>query len=80
MIHYCFEKQLFFTITADRDLAVKEQITSIKKWTKAVDAKGRDLGWEVGETIHTMNKTHHAFRLVVKRTLRSKEQEDLFDP
>jgi hypothetical protein len=80
VINYCFEKKLFFTITADRDLAVKEQIASIKKWTKAVDTEGRELGWEVGETIHTMNKTHHAFRLVVKRTLRSKEQEDLFDP
>lgn len=80
VINYCFEKKLFFTITADKDFAVKELMASIKQWTKAVDAKGRDLGWEVGETIHTMNKTHEAFRMVVKRTLRSKVQDDLFDP
>lgn len=79
VMNYCFEKKLSFTITADLDSAVKEQLASVKTWKKAVDAKGHDVGWEFAETIHTMNQTSEAFRLIIKRTRRAGEQEDLFD-
>lgn len=79
VMNYCFEKKLSFTITADMDSAVKEQIASVKTWKRAVDANGHDLGWDCAETVHTMNQTTEAFRLVIKRTRRAGEQEDLFD-
>ena len=72
VINHCFDKEMFFTITADQDRAVKESVRCIKEW------KPFEKGREIGETIHTMNGTKEAFRLVVQRW--PKVQAELFDP
>lgn len=65
---------VFFAITADQDTAVKECIRSIP------NSSWKDVGggWEIAETVHSMNETNTAFRLVVKREMN--RQLDLFEP
>jgi len=65
---------VFWALTADQDRAVKEAIQSIpeSEW----EAPTVGCGYEVAETVHTMARTHHAFRLIVKRERR--RQPDLF--
>lgn len=74
VINWCFEYKVLFTITADRDVAVKEAIKNIKaeKWQPYKN------GREIAETVHTMNKTKESFRLIVQRW--PKLQGELFDP
>ena len=57
-----------YAITADQDKAVKTVIGMIgqEEWKEPV----RGCGYELGETVHCMNKTKKAFRLVVKREIR----------
>jgi len=64
-----------WAITADMDQAVKTVIASIpdEQWIEPV----KGCGYEIAETIHTMNHTKKAFRLVIKRELR--KQENLFE-
>jgi hypothetical protein len=64
-----------FAITADQDAAVKALIRELPE--EAWQAPLPGCGDEVAETVHTMNKTTHAFRLIVKRARR--HQPDLFD-
>jgi hypothetical protein len=66
--------QVRWTITADQDQAVKESIKGIPEeaWKEPLPG----CGYEIAETVHTMNQTHYAFRLVVKRELR--RQGNLF--
>jgi hypothetical protein len=54
-----------YAITADQDKAVKLGIALIAEedWKEPV----RGCGYEIGETVHCMNETKKAFRLVVKR-------------
>jgi hypothetical protein len=80
VVNYCFENHLYFTITADHDVAVMERVKRIGKnaWEKGKNENGSDADYEVAETIHTMNNSKSAFRLVVKRTDRGK-QSDLFE-
>ena len=72
LINHCFDNEMLFTITADQDRGVKEAIRCIKEW------KPYDKDREIGETIHTMNHTKEAFRLIVQRW--PKVQAELFDP
>lgn len=72
VINHCFDNDMLFTITADRDRGVKEAIKCIKEW------QTYDKDREIGETIHTMNHTKEAFRLIVQRW--PKVQAELFDP
>ena len=74
VINYCASDHILFTITADQDKAVKAAIRAIKREEWQPYEKGR----EVAETIHTMNGTKEAFRLIVQRW--SKLQTELFDP
>jgi len=74
VINSCFEHKVLFTITADQDKAVKEAIKTIKGEEWEPHEKGR----EIAETVHTMNKTKEAFRLIVQRW--PKLQGELFDP
>ena len=62
-------------ITADLDCAVKALIAGLPDgaWREPE----RDCGYEIAETVHTMNQTKKAFRLVIKRELRN--QENLFE-
>jgi hypothetical protein len=64
-----------YAITADQDKAVKLVIALIAEedWKEAV----RGCGYELAETVHCMNGTKRAFRLVVKREIR--RQRDLFE-
>ena len=64
-----------YTITADQDRAVKFLISVISEneWKEPI--KGCD--YEIAETVHSMNKTKKAFRLVIKREIR--RQGELFE-
>jgi len=57
-----------FAITADQDAAVKGLIRELPEaaWQEPVPG----CGDEVAETVHTMHKSTHAFRLIVKRERR----------
>ncbi len=70
----CYQAELFnqlegdgvkYGITADQDEAVKKVIALIElgEWREPVVG----CGYELGETVHCMNETKKAFRLVVKR-------------
>ena len=64
-----------YAITADQDKAVKLVIALIAEedWEEPV----RGCGYEIAETVHCMNETKRAFRLVVKRWVR--RQGELFE-
>jgi len=64
-----------WAITADQDGAVKRIIHGLSEaeWKEPVP----DCGFEIAETIHTMNKTEKAFRLIIKRELY--RQSDMFE-
>jgi len=71
VINYCQDNGIKYAIGGDLDEAVKTVISTMK-----------DEEWEpyqngfIGETIHSMNKTKEAFRLVV---IRRPFQSHLFD-
>lgn len=73
-MNYCFKTHMWFTITADQDKAVKAAIKAVKTREWQPYEKGK----EVAETIHTMNETKEAFRLIVQRW--PILQAELFDP
>lgn len=74
VINFCFEEKILFTITADQDRAVKEVIKTIKEEAWQPYEKDR----QIAETVHTMNNSREAFRLIVQRW--RKVQLDFFDP
>jgi hypothetical protein len=74
VINYCTGNGLLFSITGDKDRAVMKAIKTIKEEEWEEYQKGR----QVAETVHTMNETKEAFRLIVQRW--PKRQGDLFDP
>lgn len=74
VMNRCFKDHIWFTITADQDKAVKEAIKAIKDKEWRPYEKDR----QISETVHTMNNTNEAFRLIVQRW--PKPQPDLFDP
>ena len=80
VINLCGEKGITFTIAADQDAAVKALIKQIPQaeWVVFKDKDGEVTDREIAETIHTMNKTKAAFRLIVLRW--RNPQLDLFNP
>lgn len=64
-----------YGITVDQDKAVKSAIALIRRGDWKEPVKG--CGYELAETVHCMNETKKAFRLVVKRGLR--RQGELFE-
>ncbi|HWQ69122.1 MAG TPA: IS1380 family transposase [Patescibacteria group bacterium] len=66
---------VYFAITADQDAAVTGLIQGLPEaaWQEPIPG----CGYEVADTVHTMNKSTHAFRLIVKRARR--RQPDLLD-
>ena len=78
VINWCKEKNKKYTITADKDEAVKAAITTVVDWKKLRTPEGRETGREVGTAVHIMNETKEAFLLVVQRW--KNEQMDLFSP
>jgi hypothetical protein len=71
LFNYCERRTIQFAIGADLDEAVRGAIAAIppEKWRAYQD------GW-IAETVHTMNKTEEAFRLVV---IRRPAQGELFE-
>jgi len=69
------EDGVTYAVTADQDKAVKAVLGLIdqKEWKEPV----RGCGYELAETVHCMNETKKAFRLVVKRWIR--RQGELFE-
>jgi|SRR3990172_3640911 len=63
IINHCEEDQIEYTITADQDSAVKKAIEAIpaEDWKPMKD---RDGAW-IAETVHSMEHTKKAFRLIV---------------
>lgn len=74
VINYCVKNGILFSITGDKDSAVMKAIKAIREEEWEESPKGR----QIAETIHTMNETKEAFRLMVQRW--PKRQGDLFDP
>ena len=73
VVNRCFADHVLFTITADQDSAVKGAIKGIGSGEWAHHEGDR----ETAETVHTMNGTKEAFRLIVQRW--PKLQAELFD-
>lgn len=71
IFNWCEATGKVFAIGADLDAAVKAAIAAIPEdeWRTFRDG-------EIAETVHCMNKTDKAFRLIVMRRLR---QQDLFE-
>lgn len=80
VFNHCFEHKLRFTITADHDSAVMDAVAKIRKkaWKIGLLEDGTGADYMVAETLHIMNGTKHAFRLVIKRSERN-NQLDLFE-
>jgi hypothetical protein len=68
-----------FTITADLDAAVKREIPNLPESAWQPDRRAEDIATdrEIAETVHTMNGTKQAFRLIVLRWRNS--QPNLFE-
>lgn len=68
-----------FTITADQDAAVKREIRHLPErvWQPYRTAEGLTTDREIAETVHTMNGTEQAFRLIVLRW--ANPQPNLFE-
>ena len=60
-----------FVICGDLDVAVREAIEGIQRWRPYKGDR------QIGETVHAMNDSKEAFRLVVQRW--PKPQVDMFD-
>jgi hypothetical protein len=58
-----------FTITADQDTAVKQAIKNLPEsaWQAYRTGEGIATDRQMAETVHSMNKTKQAFRLIVLR-------------
>jgi len=71
IFNYCEKTGKVFAIGADQDAAVKAAIAAIpeRDWKQFRDG-------EIAETVHCMNKTDKAFRLIVMRHPR---EQDLFE-
>ena len=74
VVNFCTKNGILFTITGDKDSAVMKAIMTIREEEWEEYQKGK----QVAETVHTMNGTEEAFRLIVQRW--PKLQGDLFDP
>jgi len=78
VINFLIKRGTTFTIAADKDTSAMEAIRKIdnRRLFKTEDGIATDR--EIGETVHTMNRTNEAFRLIVLRW--SRQQRGLFDP
>lgn len=72
LFDYCEENHIIYTIGANLDRSVYTNINAIKEWEilQTKEGAAHHLKEEVAEFIHTMQDTHHAFRMiVVKKTV-----------
>jgi hypothetical protein len=80
VINWCRRNKISFTVAADQDSAVKQAMGGIAEgdWKPLRDKEGVESDREVAETVHCMNATEEAFRLVVVRWMNL--QKNLFKP
>jgi len=73
----CEGEGVEFSVTADKDCAVKAAITQIpeKQWRPLPARFGKDCFW--AETVHSLEKSRHAYRLIVLR--QKMRRPDLFE-
>lgn len=78
IINFCFDNQIIFTITADENSSVKDDIKSIqnKDWQPLFDKDGFRTDREYASTVHTMNGTKESFTLITQRW--QDKQQNLF--
>lgn len=78
IINYCQDHGIRYTITADFDSSVIEDIGRIPStaWLRIRDREGILTDCEYAETTHIMNDSNHCFRLIVKR--KRNRQIDMF--
>ena len=72
LFNYCNQNGITYTVGAQLDSSVLENIQQITQWDslKLTEGTAHHLKEEVGEFLHTMTHTDHAFRLiVVKKTV-----------
>ncbi len=69
VMNYCGERGWKFTITADQDSAVKAALRQIPEsdWKAYCTREGVATDREIAETVHSLNQTRQAFRLIVVR-------------
>ena len=69
VINYYSQPGRSFSITADLDVAVKREIRNLPEtaWQPYRTPEGIATDREIAETVHTMNGTQQAFRLIVLR-------------
>lgn len=77
VINFLMEKGTTFTIGVDKDHAVVEAIKGLQGWRSFKTEEGDETDREIAETVHAMNETEKAFRLVVLRW--KNMQGDLFN-
>lgn len=77
VINFLMQNKTTFTIAVDKDRAVKEVIEGLSEWRAFRTEQGDETDREIAETVHTMNKTKKAFRLIVLRWLK---EATLFEP
>ncbi|MFH1258837.1 MAG: IS1380 family transposase, partial [Elusimicrobiota bacterium] len=77
VFNYLNGRGVRYGITVDKDSAVKEVIEMIKDWKVLKDKDGRATGREYAESVHSMNRTDHSFRIVVQRW--PNPDQDLFE-
>src|SRR5713226_3496300 len=69
VLNHCSQGSRTFSITADQDSAVKAAIAQIPagQWQRFYHRDGLATDREIAETVHCMNETKQAFRLMVLR-------------
>jgi len=69
VFNWCQVNDVLFAIAADQDEAVRRAIARIPEgeWKPFLDKKGIETKRQVAETVHSMEKTETAFRLIVQR-------------
>jgi hypothetical protein len=69
VINYYSQPGRSFSITADMDVAVKREIGNLPEtaWQPYRTAEGLATDREIAETVHSMNGSEQAFRLIVLR-------------
>lgn len=79
LINYCEDKDLKYTITADLNVSVREEIENIprSKWRPFYDKDGFKTDREIAETVYVVGDAEEACRLVIQRWRLG--QMDLFD-
>ncbi|MCF6205952.1 MAG: IS1380 family transposase [Sulfurovum sp.] len=67
VFNHCNQNGITYTVGAKLDSSVLENIEQIKQWEpmKITEGTAHHLKEEVGEFLHTMQHTDHAFRIIV---------------